>query len=161
LYELKVGVGPTLDDLEWQAVAQAKVPLGDEPFGGGLTGGGGRWPGLVALLGYRLNRTEDALSVGLAWEALADLDEDYTVRLELRDADGQLVASVEGPPRGGTYPTSIWTGGEAVPDEHVIELEGAPPGEYDLHVSWLAPDGVPVPTDEGEMTLEVGRVYIN
>jgi len=160
LYDLQVGVGPAPDDIEWQTVAQAKVPLGDEPFGGGLTGGGGRWPGVVALRGYRLNRTEDALSVALLWEPLADLDEDYLVRLALYDDNGQEVASVEGAPRENTYPTSIWADGENIPDEHVIDLEGVPPGQYELRVSFLEPDGRAVQTEDGEATLPMGPFFV-
>lgn len=160
LYELKVGVGPTPDELEWQVVARAKVPLAGEPFGGGLTGGGGRWPELAVLRGFRLNLSEDTLGVALLWESLADLDADYTVRLALLDDEGEVVAEVEGPPRDDAYPTSIWADGEQVADEHLIDLEGVPAGEYALHASWLDAEGAPVPAEDGQPTLEVARVFV-
>jgi hypothetical protein len=70
------------------------------------------------------------------------------------------MASVEGPPRENTYPTSIWDDGETVPDEHVIDLEGVLPGQYELRVSFLEPDGRPVQTEHGEATLPMGPFFV-
>ena len=52
----------------------------------------------------------------------------------IRDSkDGELVAQSDGPPRAGTYPTSIWDAGERVVDERVLVLPpDLPAGRYRL-----------------------------
>ncbi len=69
---------------------------------------------------------------------------DYSVRLEARSADGALVAAHEGQPRNGSYPTTVWSLGEIVPDAHPLVLN-APPGEYALVVALAHPFGGTAP----------------
>jgi hypothetical protein len=72
-------------------------------------------------------------AVTLTWHAAEAVPTDYTVFLHLRDAAGQLVAQADGPPLGGWYPTSWWTAGEQVTDEHTFALPaGITSGEYRL-----------------------------
>jgi len=89
--------------------------------------------GQVRLLGYDLHTEEQALTVNLYWQALAELDEDYTVFVHLLDAAGQIVAQVDAGPRGGTYPTSWWLPGEIIRDAYTLH---APPGDYTLRVGF-------------------------
>ena len=98
--------------------------------------------------------------MGLVWDVLDDVETEYIVQLELLDEDGKVVVRVEGPPLEGNYPTSIWADGESVPDEHLLDLEGLPPGEYALRVSWLTEDGEPLLLDDGRSALELGPVFI-
>lgn len=161
LHRLKVGIGDDLEQLEWVTALEGKVPIGQEPVGGGLSGAGGRWPGLAALRGYRLNLTQDnTLGVMLVWDALGGTDEPYLMRVELRDSTNRVVAFVEGPPHAGTYPTTVWESGETIPGEHTLDLTGVPPGEYDLFVGWLTPDGQAVVSSEGQTMREIGRVLV-
>ena len=59
----------------------------------------------------------------LYWEVLGPLEEDYTVFVQLLDADGKVVAQKDNYPQNGTYPTSIWTEQDPiVADEYELEL---------------------------------------
>ena len=59
----------------------------------------------------------------LYWEVRGPLEEDYTVFVQLLDADGQVVAQKDNYPQNGTYPTSIWTEQDPiVTDEYEIDL---------------------------------------
>ncbi len=62
----------------------------------------------------------DGLTVTLCWQALQSLPADYTVFVHLLDADGALVATGDGPPMGGAFPTSLWQPGDVVRDVHEI-----------------------------------------
>lgn len=78
----------------------------------------------IALTAYRLNATElaadDRLIVELAWQAIAPPQHDYTIFVQLLDADGALVAQVDTPPLGGTRPTGQWAVGETVSDRYAL-----------------------------------------
>ncbi|MGF1507000.1 MAG: DUF2723 domain-containing protein [Anaerolineae bacterium] len=77
------------------------------------------------------------LPVTLTWEALSNLDADYTVSVQLIGPDGRLYGQSDAWPVQGTYPTSAWPVGETVVDRHVVRLQsGAPEGPYQLHVAW-------------------------
>ena len=66
------------------------------------------------------------------------MDGDYTVFVHLRDQlTGDAIAQGDGPPVDGWYPTSLWTAGEVVEDEHAVSLPAqVPSGTYDLVVGW-------------------------
>ncbi len=89
--------------------------------------------GRARLAGYDLSseavRPGGALDVALHWRVTGRLDDDYTVFLQLLDADGEIVGQGDGPPMGGYYPTSLWASGEALLDYHRLQVrEDAPPG---------------------------------
>jgi len=98
------------------------------------------------LLGYEIPQTGvrpgSNLIITLYWEALSPDGRDYTVFVHLLNEAGELVAQSDGPPRGGTYPTSLWSDGEQIPDERAILLPpGTPPGRYTLLVGLYDPAG--------------------
>lgn len=73
------------------------------------------------------------LPVTLLWQGLAPLDEDYTVFLQVLDAQDRLVGQVDAWPQQGTFPTSQWAPGEQVRDPYEIQLAAdLPPGDYRL-----------------------------
>jgi hypothetical protein len=75
--------------------------------------------GKVALIGYELTSPVDreaALGLKLYWQALSDLDEDYTVFVHWLDEGGQILTQQDNQPRNGTYPTGLWEEGEIVED---------------------------------------------
>lgn len=73
------------------------------------------------------------LDVRLYWKALQPLEEDYIVFVHLLNANGELVASHDGPPRDGESPTSTWLPGDIVPDVHPVILESdIPAGTHQL-----------------------------
>lgn len=96
------------------------------------------------LLGYEIPQTSVSpgrpLTISLFWEALSPDGRDYTVFVHLLNEAGELVAQSDGPPGGGTYPTSIWSGGEQIPDERtILPPLGTPPGSYTLLVGLYDP----------------------
>lgn len=65
---------------------------------------------------------------------------DYSAFVQLRDATGAVVAQHEGQPRNGSYPASVWSPGERVPDPHTIALPAAlAPGTYDVVAGLVDP----------------------
>jgi hypothetical protein len=98
----------------------------------------------IELAGYTLSPQTSALRVRLFWQARAAPRSDYTVFVHLVDADGRLVAQSDAQPVNGTYPTSIWSVGEAVEDEHHIAV---PSGRYRVYAGlyrWDTMERLPV-----------------
>jgi len=62
------------------------------------------------------------LRVRLLWQSLGPLSQDVTIFVHAYDASGKLVATGDGPPLGGNFPTSLWQSGDLVLDEHVMVL---------------------------------------
>jgi hypothetical protein len=96
------------------------------------------------------------LDVVLHWQGLAPMSEDYTVFVQVLDAEDRIVGQIDAWPRQGTFPTGQWTPGETVRDPYRVQLEAnLPPGNYRLQAGWyllatlrrlpvLDGDGVPV-----------------
>jgi len=101
----------------------------------------------------------EALPITLYWEAVAPDGRDYTVFIHLLNEAGELVAQSDGQPGAGTYPTSIWAGGERIVDEHVLILSpdlaaeeytllvGLYDRESGMRLPALGPDGSRYPND--------------
>jgi len=87
--------------------------------------------GKVALIGYELTSSVDretSLDLRLYWQALSDLDEDYTVFVHWLDERGRILTQQDNQPRNGTYPTGLWDEGEIVEDlYHLTVPAGQPP----------------------------------
>ncbi|MCB8928257.1 MAG: DUF2723 domain-containing protein [Ardenticatenaceae bacterium] len=95
----------------------------------------------IALLGVdipaRTLQPGGLLELTLTWQALAPLAEDYTVFVQVLDANDQIVGQIDSWPVQGTYPTSQWTPGETVVDRHQVQLAGElPPGPYRVQVGF-------------------------
>jgi hypothetical protein len=86
--------------------------------------------GKVALIGYELSSPVDretGLDLRLYWQALSDLDEDYTVFVHWLDEEGRILAQQDNQPRNGSYPTGLWDEGEIVEDlYHLTVPTGRP-----------------------------------
>ncbi len=77
------------------------------------------------------------LDVTLTWQALAPLAEDYTVFVQVLDANDQIVGQIDSWPVQGTFPTSQWTPGEPVVDRYQVPLAGElPDGPYRVQVGF-------------------------
>lgn len=98
------------------------------------------------------------------WKAMAPMEQDYTVFVQVLGPDGQLYGQVDSWPVQGTYPTSTWNVGDVIADhyEFFVSRDG-PTGDYRLIIGWyllsdmsrlplLDADGAPM----GDF-FEVGR----
>jgi hypothetical protein len=73
--------------------------------------------------------------VAVEWQSLSEIDEDYTVFVQLIGPDGRPHGQVDTWPVQGTYPTSQWSPGERVADRYTVTLDSdAPSGGYQLWV---------------------------
>ncbi|MGB3715399.1 MAG: glycosyltransferase family 39 protein [Candidatus Promineifilaceae bacterium] len=81
------------------------------------------------------------LIIDLYWKATGTPSHDYTVFVHLVDADGNLIATGDGPPMSGDYPTSFWREGDQIMDEHIMTLPAdLLPGTYRISVGFYDPD---------------------
>ena len=110
----------------------------------------------VSLAGYEAPESASPgaeLEVTLYWEPLRPPEGDYVVFIHLLGPDGQLVASHDGPPMDGRYPTRVWLPGDVVPDVHTIVLDpNTPAGTYRLQAGmyqWPGMERLPVWDKDG------------
>jgi hypothetical protein len=113
--------------------ALGKIVLSGVPLPAGATNFGDQ----IALLDVQPDTTTLApggqLNIGLAWQALGPIDDDYTVFVQLLSPAGELVTQVDAWPLQGTYPTSAWQLGETITDPYQLSLPpDLAPGEYQL-----------------------------
>jgi hypothetical protein len=77
--------------------------------------------------------TGSRLGIDLIWRATGRPSADYTVFVQLLDANGQPVGQGDGDPVKGLRLTSSWRPGEIIVDQHVVPLKAdLPPGDYTL-----------------------------
>ncbi|MCO5182420.1 MAG: glycosyltransferase family 39 protein [Anaerolineae bacterium] len=109
----------------------------------------------ITLRGYTIPNTLSpgaTVPVTLTWQAEATPDTNYTVFVQLIDETGNLVASGDGPPVGGFYPTTMWQTGEWIGDRHELMLSAElQPGPYTIAVGLYDPATlVRVPRRDGD-----------
>jgi hypothetical protein len=113
------------------ALGTVKVP----PVAAGLTGDAiARFGGAIELEGAQVPvqaRVGTPVTITLNWRSLTAVTTDYTVFIHLLDADGELADTGDGPPCAGLYPTSFWSPGERIVDDHQWQANVAP-GEYQV-----------------------------
>jgi hypothetical protein len=95
----------------------------------------------IALVGYQFEPTEDYISVTIAWQAQKSRLPDYTVFVQLLDAEtNQRLAGVDTQPLKGEWPTSRWVRGEVVVDKYTVAVPpDLPPGFYKVIVGLYRP----------------------
>jgi hypothetical protein len=65
------------------------------------------------------------------------MEEDYTVFVQVLDANDRIVGQVDSWPLHGTLPTSQWKLGETIDDPYPVQLtDDLPPGTYRLNIGW-------------------------
>lgn len=78
-----------------------------------------------------------SVDVTLDWLALQPTTTDVNFFVHLVTADGRLVGQFDGPPLGGSYPTTDWQPGERIIQQVSMPLAtDAPPGEIAVRVGW-------------------------
>jgi hypothetical protein len=118
------------------------VPQGSEAAISPANGVEAAWADKIRLLGYDLDaevyQAGDTVQLTLYYQALQDMDKDYTVFTHIRGPENPatgnpLWGQSDSEPCRRSYPTSAWSAGEIVRDPFAISLAGdAPPGEYEL-----------------------------
>jgi hypothetical protein len=75
----------------------------------------------------------EVLPVTLFWRAEREVFEDFTVFVQLVDADGQMLAQNDGITHDGFFPTMLWHPGRVVADARALVIPyAATPGIYRL-----------------------------
>jgi hypothetical protein len=90
----------------------------------------------IALAGYDLKPSAHT-ALTLFWKSLISGDANYTVFVHILDSSGQVIAQTDAPPRGGTYPTSLWAPGEIIADDYAFDLAS---GTYTIEVGLYRPE---------------------
>ncbi len=116
----------------------------------------------IVLQGYDLNDVVmmrgEALDISMYWLAQAPIDMDYTVSVQLIDANWNKAGQNDNWPMNGDSPTSTWIAGEIKLEHRTIHI--APdtmPGAYDLRIALyrMNDDGelehLPVVWTQGQM----------
>jgi tetratricopeptide (TPR) repeat protein len=111
----------------------------------------------IALLGYDLSpETVDAgsaLNLTLWWQALADMDQDYTAFIHLTGPDDRIWAQEDMLLLDGQRPTSGWRLGDVVKEGYQLQVPTeAPPGQYTVNVGlyfWETGERLPVWSEQG------------
>jgi len=125
-------------------------------------------------LGYNLDPLSvppgKALRLHLFWEALSNIDEDYTVFVHLLGDDGAIISQRDSQPLEGTYPTFLWEKGEVIVDEYLLTVPGdVSPGEHVVEVGMYRLDTIErltvkegkagQPTDKVCFEIQIARYY--
>ncbi len=83
--------------------------------------------GQIALLGYRLRASKQperaVVDVVVYWKAMAAMDVDYTVTVQVFGEDGTRVGHLDTYPVSGMYLTRDWMVGEILQDEYPVAIE--------------------------------------
>jgi hypothetical protein len=92
----------------------------------------------VALAGYDLPlvaRPGQALPLTLFWQVGGAVGDELSVLVHLRGPDGATLLTADGPPAGGSRPTSSWQPGDRIRDDRALALPAdLPPGRYTVAV---------------------------
>lgn len=99
----------------------------------------------IELLGYDLPLRQVEAGGGiplvLYWRSLAQMKEDYTIFVQLLDAELQRRGGYDRFPREN-YNTYLWVPGEIVADGFAVPVDGnAPDGVYTIRVGWYIQEG--------------------
>ena len=97
------------------------------------------WGHKLGLLEYELDRTTlrpgESFKLGLRWQALEAMGEDYAVTIQVLDAAGNKIAQDDEPLRTRGQPTSAWRVGTTMKDTRTVQISpSAPPGVYEIRV---------------------------
>ncbi|MFQ6014565.1 MAG: glycosyltransferase family 39 protein [Anaerolineae bacterium] len=113
----------------------------------------------IKLLGYDLGNQVigpgGQLSIALYWQATAEIESDYKVRLQVRDEDGRVWGELTQRPNHGQYPTNLWRKGDILRDWYDLSLRAdTPSGAKEIGLSLLDQKGVA----QSELTLTTIQV---
>lgn len=128
----------------WLARPTTACVLGEIAISGApLADGAINFDDKIALLAVHTDGDEfipgGRLPVTLTWQGLTPMGDDYTVFVQVLDANDRIVGQVDAWPVQGTRPTSSWRPGEIITDPIVVQLNPdiatlEAGGVYRLHV---------------------------
>jgi hypothetical protein len=117
----------------------------------------------ITLAGYDLTAVTP-VQITLYWQAKQTPSHDYTIFVQLLDANGQWLAGADAPPVNNFYPTSLWQKGDWIDDQHQLSLPpDLPPGSYTIRVGLYDPvSGARLARRDGagdavDISMEIGR----
>jgi len=119
----------------------------------------------IAFLGYHMDPTSvragGTVDIALWWQALAEMDRDYSVFIHMVGQDDRIWAQTDRLLRQGGRrgcPTSSWIAGKTVREEYQLELPpDIPAGEYTVKTgvySWGTGERLPVRDENGQRAAE-------
>lgn len=116
----------------------------------------------IALLDYRIVgplRRGATVRVHLTWQALRQVNHDYTVFVHAIHEDGNTYAQQDSKPQEGTSPTIRWQAGQVISDTHTIQIDVEGPREgYHLELGlYVAATGRRAFTNLGTDFVRVPR----
>jgi 4-amino-4-deoxy-L-arabinose transferase-like glycosyltransferase len=116
--------------------------------------------GRIALLGYELGQEAvqpgDSLYLMLFWQALADLEENYSLTVALLDEKGKVMGEARFSPLVWAHPTSRWLADEVWRGQYdfTVPIE-AQPGQAQLQMGLVDEAGRPLGESVSLASLEV------
>ncbi|MCX6018909.1 MAG: glycosyltransferase family 39 protein [Chloroflexi bacterium] len=125
--------------------------------------------GKVALLHARLAATrlaaDEPVRATLYWGARAPIEQSYRTIIELRDADGTVVAQRQFIPYGGRFDTQRWQPDEFFADEYALAAPPAPMQRVlsvyvALHRVYGEPHRIPLDDAGGADAFLIGRLKV-
>jgi hypothetical protein len=107
-------------------------------------------------------RPGGGLPVTLYWQAVSEIDVNFTVFIHLINASGRVVVQEDLQPQAGAAPTTTWLPGEILEDPHMLALPpDLDPGDYRLIAGlYDASTGQRLPVYSGGDFVELGKVSI-
>ncbi len=96
----------------------------------------------IRLIGYEYDQLQvspgETIRVDLYWEALTDVESDYTVQMRLLDEAGQTWAEADDRPAHGSSHTNSWKTGQIISDTHQLTTaQDIPDGTYMIDIALL------------------------
>ncbi|MFN8467977.1 MAG: hypothetical protein U0X20_20625 [Caldilineaceae bacterium] len=125
----------------------------------GSSGPAGTWQNGIVLDKAELATDSQGLPTGvvLTWAPTATIQSDYTVFVQVLDADNNIRAQVDSQPQGGSYPTSTWRAGDVITDTVTWPGESNTGSWTRVILGLYGADGKRLPLQDGSDYLEVAH----
>jgi mannosyltransferase len=91
----------------------------------------------ATLRGYDFAQTSGQLNLTLQWEVRQPAPVNYLIFVHLVDpVTGQPIRQRDWFPADGLRPARGWRSGEIILDPHTLDMQGVPPGVYELNIGF-------------------------
>jgi 4-amino-4-deoxy-L-arabinose transferase-like glycosyltransferase len=115
----------------------------------------------ISLTAYELGTAPpgEPLPITFYWQALSEIQHDYTLFVHLFSESDELVSQTDSPPQAGRFHTHWWEAGDLIPDTKYISLPpDLEPGNYRLSLGWYWPETgerLPLSDQTNNTTLDI------